>query len=120
MEERDSFTPFELHGIEIQIPAYERAGKINASVKLRRTLEDPAKRGGVFSKLDPINSWQLRGFGVPTIPLDEECVVTQPFDNIPTEDMLKDLDFAHILVQRKHDGQRFSLIRLLKKLLNIH
>lgn len=64
------FTPEELAALELEIPAFKRRKTLSASTKLRGDLDDPSKRGGVYSPLDPINQENLLGFGTPNRPIE--------------------------------------------------
>lgn len=64
-EPERQFTSEELADIELEIPAFRRIHKLAAEEKLRQDLQDPSKRGGVHSPLDPINQHKLLGYGKP-------------------------------------------------------
>lgn len=69
-ESNSEFTPEELAAIDLEIPTFKREPKLAASQKLIQDMDDPGKRGGVYSELDPVNQANLLGFGTPSRPLE--------------------------------------------------
>ena len=70
----------ELHKKELEIPAIERKHKSDAQRKLSVKMKDRVLAGGVYSPLNPIKQSDLRGFGMPNIPLPED-EIKQPDPN---------------------------------------
>lgn len=59
-------SPKEFQGIQVETPAFERAGKGHALDKLQEDMHNPNKAGGAYSKnLDPIN-YASQKKGIPT------------------------------------------------------